>query len=132
MLKMINSIFFFKETRTLNRKKIVQKPPYNRAGCIVEPINASRQPKLQFCQTLVKVVKFMCARGPAPHVARGRKHCKRMVSLYKHMGKLQRAITLILRCESKVLKVKSAFDPFCTPVQKLCSQVLPVPPELIY
>ena len=27
--------------------------------------------------------------------------------LYKHMGKLQRAITLILRCESKFFQVKS-------------------------
>ena len=50
-----------------------------------------------FAKKLVKVVTFMCARGPAPHVARGRKHCKRMASLYKHMGKLQRAVTLILR-----------------------------------
>ena len=100
--------FFFKATRTLSRKKIIQKPPYNGAGCIVEPYNASRQPKFQFCQKkLVKVVTFMCARGPAPHVARGRKHCKRMASLYKHMGKLQRAVTLILRRESKFSHVKS-------------------------
>ena len=99
------NLFFFKATRTLSRKKIAQKPPHNRAGCIVEPYNASRQPKFQFCQKLVKVVTFMFARGPAPHVARGRKHCKRMASLYKHMGKLQRAVTLILRHESKFLKV---------------------------
>ena len=98
---------FNKETRTLSRKNIVQKPPYNRAGCIVEPYNASRQPKFNFVKKLVKVVKFMCARGPAPHVMRGRKHCKRMASLYKHMGKLQRAVTLILRRESKFSHVKS-------------------------
>ena len=60
-----------------------------------------------FVKKLVKVVTFMCARGPAPHVARGRKHCKRMASLYKHMGELQRAVTLMLRCESKFPKVKS-------------------------
>ena len=47
-------VFFFKEPRTLSRKKIVQKPPYNRAGCIVEPYNASRKPKLQFCQKVGK------------------------------------------------------------------------------
>ena len=52
------------------------------------------------------VVTFMCARGPAPHVARGQKHCKHMASLYKHMGKLQRAVTLIVRCESKICPVK--------------------------
>ena len=44
-----------------------------------------------FVKKLVMVVTFMCAHGPAPHVARGQKHCKRMASLYKHMGKLQRA-----------------------------------------
>ena len=60
-----------------------------------------------FVQKLVKVVTFISARGPAPHVARGRKHCKRMASLYKHMGKLQRAVTLIVRCESKICPVKS-------------------------
>ena len=43
----------------------------------------------------------MCVRCPAPHVAHGRKHCKYMAPLYKHMGKLPTAITLILRCESK-------------------------------
>ena len=100
-------LFFFKETRTLSRKKIVQKPPYNRAGCIVEPYNASRQPKFQFCKKLVKVVTFMCARDPAPHVARRRKHCKRMASLYKHIEKFQRAVTLIVRRESKICPVKS-------------------------
>ena len=60
-----------------------------------------------FVKKLVKVVTFMCARGPAPHVARGRKHRKRMASLYKHMGKLQRAVTLIVRCKSKICAVKS-------------------------
>ena len=37
-----------------------------------------------FVKRLVKVVTFMCAHGPAPHVARGRKHCQCMPSLYKH------------------------------------------------
>ena len=93
-----------KQAYTLSRKKkIVRKPPYNRAGCIVELYNASRQPKFQ---KLVKVDTFMCARSPAPHVACGRKRCKCMASLYKHMGKLQRAVILILRRESKFLKVK--------------------------
>ena len=99
---------------------------------LVEPYNASRQPKFQFCPKLVKIVTFMCARGPAPHVARGRKHCKRMASLYKHMGKLQRAVTLILRCESKFLKVKSLHSIHsahrCKNYVPKCSQF---PPELI-
>ena len=38
---------------------------------------------------------------------RDSKHCKCVASLYKHMGKLQSAVTLILRCESKFPKVKS-------------------------
>ena len=48
------------------------------------------------------VVTFMCARDHAPHV----KHCKCMASLYKHMGKLQSAITLIQRRESKIPSIK--------------------------
>ena len=44
-----------KATRTLSRKKkYIQKPPYNGAGCIVEPYNASRQPKFLFCQKVGK------------------------------------------------------------------------------
>ena len=53
------------------------------------------------------VVTLMCARGPAPHVARGRKTLQMHGFLYKHMGKLQRAVTLILRRESKFSHVKS-------------------------
>ena len=34
------------------------------------------------------------------------KHCKRMASLYKHMGNTLGAITLILRSESKFFQVK--------------------------
>ena len=40
------------------------------------------------------------------HVTRGRKHCKRMASLYKHMGKLQSAIILIQRHESTIPTMK--------------------------
>ena len=52
------------------------------------------------------VVTLMCARGPTPHVARGRKTLQVHGFLYKHMGKLQRAITLIVRCESKFPAIK--------------------------
>ena len=68
----------------LSRKTIVQKPPYNRSGCIVIPYNASRRPKINcnFVKKLVKVLTFMCTHGPAPHVARGQKHRKHMASLW--------------------------------------------------
>ena len=55
----------------------------------------------------LKVVTFMCTRGPAPHVARGWKTLQMHGFLYEYMGKLQRAVTLILRCELKFSKVKS-------------------------
>ena len=53
------------------------------------------------------VVTLMCARGPTPHVERGRKTLRLHGFLYKHMGKLQRAVTLILRRESKFPCIKS-------------------------
>ena len=74
----------FKATRTLSRKKIVRKRPHSSAGCIVGPYNASRQPIHQFWSKWVMVVTLMCARGSAPHVARGRKTLKRHGFLYKH------------------------------------------------
>ena len=51
------------------------------------------------------VVMLMCALGPVPHVARRRKTNSYTNKL--QMGKLQRAITLIVRCESKICLVKS-------------------------
>ena len=39
--------------------------------------------------------RHVCVCGHVPHV----KHCKRMASLYKYMGKLQSATTLIQKCE---------------------------------
>ena len=78
------------------------------------------------------VVTFMCARGPAPHVARGRKTLQMHGFLYKHMGKLQRAITLILRRESKFFQVKSLVSTHsacpCKNYPPKCSQT---PHELI-
>ena len=85
-----------------------------------------------FVKKLVKVVTFMCARDPAPHVARGRKHCKRMASLYKHMGKLQRAVTLILRRESKFPKVKSlVLTHSACPCKNYLPKYSPTPQTLI-
>ena len=89
------------------QKKIVWKNLIEQLECTVEPYNASKCLILHYWANRVKVVTYMCTRNPAHHVARGRKHCKCMASLYKHnMGKLQSAITLILRCESKFRNVK--------------------------
>ena len=85
-----------------------------------------------FVKKLVKVVTFMCARGPAPHVARGQKHCKRMASLYKHMGELQRAVILILRRESKFPKVKSlVLTHSACPCKNYLPKYSPTPQTLI-
>ena len=63
--------FFFQGDHTLCRKKMVRKPPHCRAGCIVEPCNTSRQPKLQFWPKWVKVVMLLCGSNHTPHIARG-------------------------------------------------------------
>ena len=50
----------------------------------------------------------LCARVfPVFYVARGRKTLQTHGFLYKHMGKLQRAVTSIQRRESKFFQVKS-------------------------
>ena len=76
----------------------------------------------------LKVVTFMCARGPDPHVARGWKTLQMHGFLYEHMGKLQTVITLILRCESKFSKVKSLISIHsacpCKNYLLKCSQIL--------
>ena len=79
------------------------------------------------------VVTLMCARGPAPRVARGRKTLQMHGFLYKYMGKLQRAITLILRRESKFPRIKSLVSTHsacpCKNYPPKCSQI---PHELDY
>ena len=118
-------LYLFKATRTLSRKtKICPKPPYNRAGCIVEPYNASRQPKFQFCQKLVKVVTFMCAWAETLQTHGF------PVQTYGETSKGHN-----FKCKTWIKFSKgqiSAFDPFCTLVQKLCPQVLPVPHWINY
>ena len=77
--------------------------PRDKATDIVDPYNVSRLPVLQFFANRVKVVTYLCARG---HTHSRGKHCKRMASRYKHMGKLQSAITLIQRRESTIPAIK--------------------------
>ena len=63
----------------------------------------------------------------------GGKHCKQMASLYKHIGKIQRAVTLILSCKSKLFQVKflvsTHFACRCKTYVPKCSQI---PHELDY
>ena len=44
---------------TKQKKRIVQKPPYSRGECIVEPYNATGS----LFQYLVKIVSVICARA---------------------------------------------------------------------
>ena len=75
----------------------------------------------------------MCARDPAPHVERGQKTLQLHGFLYKHMGKLQRAITLILRRESKICPVKSLVSTHSAcPCKKYLPRCCQFPHELLY
>ena len=76
--------FFFQGDLNTKQKKIVQKPSYNQAGCIVEPYNA----KFQFCQKVGNGRHvYVRARGPAPHVARGQKQHGFPVQTYGETSK---------------------------------------------
>ena len=69
-------------------------------------------------------------KGHHVNVRMGRKHCKCMAFLYKH-GKLQSAITWILRCESKICAIKCrVFDQFC--VQNYVPNYSQFPHELFF
>ena len=88
--------FFFSRGPHTKQKKIVWKPPYNRAGMHSRTIQCK-----QAAQTLI------VGKGRHVYVRVGGKHRKCMASLYKHTGKLQRVVTLILRHESKLSVIKS-------------------------
>ena len=66
-------------------------------------IVGSHNERRQFWTNLVMVVTFMCTRGHAPHVVRGHETLQTYGFPIQTYGKLQSAITLILRCESKIL-----------------------------
>ena len=93
-----------------------------------------RAPRHSACAYIQYVLNN--ARVPASsahHVARGRKTLQMHGFLYKHMGKLQRAITLIVRCESKICLIKSLVSTHsacpCKNYPPQCSQT---PHELDY
>ena len=125
----VDLIIFFKATRTLSRKKIVQKPPYNRAGCIVEPYNASRQPKFQVCQKIGKGRHVYVRAWPRPSRSAWAETLQTHGFPVQTYGKLQRAVTLFLRRESKFFQVKSLISAHSAcPCKNYPPQVFPTPP----
>ena len=64
-------IYFFQASNT-SRKKIIQKAHTARTS-IVEATQYKQALPEQFWANQVMVVMFICARGHAPYVARGRK-----------------------------------------------------------
>ena len=124
---MFNYLVCNKETRTLSRKKIVRKPPYNRAGCIVEPYNACRWPIL----SIVGKGRHVYVRArPRPSRSAWAENIAN--AWLPHMGELQRAITLILRRESKFPKVKSLVSTHSAcPCKRYLPKCSPTPQTLI-
>ena len=103
---------------------MVRKPPHSRAGCIVEPYNASRRPNSH--------IYNVCLVKGRQCTPRARNFYGQTLQvngfLYKHMGILQSAVTLILRYESKfpAIKILVLTHSAC-PCKKYlpkCSQVL--------
>ena len=76
------------------------------------------------------VVTLMCTRGPASHIARGWKTLQMHGFLHKHMGNLQRAIILILRCESKFPCIKSLVLTHSACPCKIIPPSAPKPPRI--
>ena len=98
--------FFFSREPHTKQKKIVRKSPHRSIvyTCIAEPYNATRLPIMQFCANRVKVVTYVCwtifflnnahsRNAWAENIANAWLPCTNIWET------LQRAITLILRCE---------------------------------
>ena len=104
----------------------------------VEPYKAGKQPRMhsraiQSKQTPISKIFLNNAHHGYSPFFMGGKHCKCMASLYKHMGKVQRAITLILRHESKFPKVKSLVSTHSAcPCKKYLPRCSQFPHELLY
>ena len=89
------------------------------------------QPVLQFWLNWVKVVTFMCPRSPAPHVARGWEKTLHLHGFpVQTYGKTSKDRNFNSKAWIKFFQVKSTFDPFCVPVQKLYPKCPQFPHEL--
>ena len=120
--------FFFSRGPHTKQEKMVRKPPYSRAGCIVESHNASRHQNSHVRNVRYRVVSTYPARCNFFHGQTLQMHG----FLYKHIGILQRAVTLILRRESKKSVIRSRILTYsaCPYKNYLDPQVLPVPPSI--
>ena len=133
IIYIFNFFSIFQGDQNTKQKKIVQKLPYNRAGCIVEPYNASRQPKSQFCQKVGKGRHVYVRAWPRPSRSAWAETLQTYGFPVQTYGKLQRAVTLFLRRESKFFQVKSLVSTHsarpCKNYVPRCSQI---PHELHY
>ena len=91
---------FFPRNPQTKQEKNCQKitTEYSHIHSLVIQLS-SVAPEKQAFQCVCSTAKL----GTMPGI---RLQCKRMASLYKHMGNTLGAITLILRCESKFFQVK--------------------------
>ena len=125
--------YFFQGDQNTKQKKNCPKPPYNRAGCIAELYNASRQPKFQFCQKVGKGRHVYVRAWPRPSRSAWAETLQTHGFPVQTYGKLQRAVTSFLRRESKFFQVKSLVSTHsacpCKNYVPRCSQI---PHELHY
>ena len=98
--------FFFQEGDTPSRKIVWNHHIVHQIAQQMA-IQCKQAPYTPILITLDKVVTSMCAHGPTHQVACGRKTLQMHGFPMQTYGSFKRAITLILRCESKFLKVKS-------------------------
>ena len=112
-----NYLVFNKATWTLSRKKIVQKPPYNWAGCIVEPYNASRQPKFQFCQKVGKGRHVYVRTWPRPSRSAWAETLQTHGFPVQTYGETSKGRNFDSKAWIKIPQGQiSSFDPFCVPM----------------
>ena len=108
---------YFKATWTLSRKKIVQKPPHNRAGCIVEPYNASRQAKFQLCQKVGKGRHDYVRAWPRPSRSAWAKTLQTHGFPVQTYGETSKGRNFDSKAWIKIPEGQiSSFDPFCVPM----------------
>ena len=102
-------LIFFQGDHTLSRKKKLSVNHHigELDAYIVEPYNASRQPIHQFWQKMGNGRNVDVRAWPRPSCSARVENITNAWLPCTNMGKFQRAVTLILRCESKFPLIKS-------------------------